>query len=168
MNKPAKDPLPEKVPPKDLSQERFQALMTEYASLRAEAQQEDAHQIQLVTVTFSTLAALVSAAAAFHNKIPNRAALFLSFVALPCLTMFMGILWIDLLYRKTRFGAYTKVLENKINRLLSGQPLSDLPGGVRVMEWEHWIQELEQSGKKPKGVCGKLRAFPNNARYFRG
>lgn len=142
---------------KDLHQETLQALLAEYTCLREEAQHDDTHQIQLVTITFSTLVALVSAAAAFHDIIPLRVVRFLSFVALPCLTMFMGLLWIDLIYRRTRFGAYTKVLENKINHVLSAQPPSSGPAERRVMDWEHWIQRLEDD-----------KGFFNVTRFFRG
>lgn len=150
-------PAPEKATEKDLHQETFQALLTEYSCLREEAQHDDTHQIQLVTVTFSTLITLVSAAAAFHDAIPHRVTLFLSFIALPCLTMFMGLLWIDLIYRRTRFGAYTKVLENKINNVLSGKRPSVSPAEERVLDWEHWIQRLEDD-----------KGFFNVTRFFRG
>ncbi len=150
-------PLPEKITKKDLHQEAFQALMTEYSCLREEAQHDDTHQIQLVTVTFSTLVALVSAAAAFHDVIPHRVILFLSFMALPCLTMFMGLLWIDLIYRRTRFAAYTKMLENKINNLIYTQRPSDGPAARHVVDWEHWIQRSEDG-----------TGFFNVTRFYRG
>jgi len=150
-------PKSEKITQKDLHQEAFQALITEYTCLREEAQHDDTHQIQLVTVTFSTLIALVSAAAAFHDIIPNRVILFMSFMALPCLTMFMGLLWIDLIYRRSRFAAYTKVLENKINNLISGRRPSKDPAAERVVDWEHWIQRLEDG-----------TGFFNVTRFYRG
>lgn len=49
----------EQITEKDLHKERFKALLTEYSCLREEAQHDDTHQIQLVTVTFSTMIALV-------------------------------------------------------------------------------------------------------------
>ena len=56
-------PMPE--PGDPFHQELLQAMLTEYSSLREEAQHDDTHQIQLVTISFSTLVALVSAAAVF-------------------------------------------------------------------------------------------------------
>jgi len=150
-------PAAEKITQKDLHEEAFQALITEYTCLREEAQHDDTHQIQLVTVTFSTLVALVSAAAAFHDVIPHRVTLFLSFMALPCLTMFMGLLWIDLIYRRTRFAAYTKLLENKINNLICMKRPFEGPAAERVVDWEHWIQRMEDG-----------TGFFNVTRFYRG
>ena len=90
---------PDRCAGEDLQKETLQALLTEYSCLREEAQHDDTHQIQLVTITFSTLIAIAGAAAAFFSGLPERVSVFLSFVALPCLAMFMGLLWIDLIYR---------------------------------------------------------------------
>ena len=144
---------PDRCAGEDLQKETLQALLTEYSCLREEAQHDDTHQIQLVTITFSTLIAIAGAAAAFFSGLPERVSVFLSFVALPCLAMFMGLLWIDLIYRRNRFGCYTKLLENKINALL--QPTAQ--ASRKFMEWEHWIQSLEESS----GSLGQ-------ARFFRG
>lgn len=137
----------------DFRQETLQALLTEYSCLREEAQHDDTHQIQLVTIVFSTLAALIGVPAVFDTKIPRDLNLFLFFVVLPCLVMFMGLLWIDLIYRRTRFGCYTKILENKINALLRNNKEDELS----IMEWEHWIQRLEDG-----------TGFFNVTRFFRG
>lgn len=137
-----------KTPP---ASDAFQAMMTEYTSLREEAQHDDTHQIELVTIAFSTLTALIGAAAAFQDIIPPQAALFLSFVVLPCLTMFLGLLWIDLVYRRTRFAAYTRAMENKINLYLN----STGPADQRVVAWEHWLQTL----KPIKGILPAPRFF---------
>ena len=146
-------PAPLPLSENKLHEETFQALLTEYSCLRAEAQHDDTHQIELVTITFSALVALVAAAAAFQKAIPQNVGIFLSFVAFPCLVMFMGLLWIDLIYRRTRFGGYTKKLENKINALLKqNQDSSD-----KIMEWEHWTQDLEDG-----------TGFFHVTRYFRG
>lgn len=67
--------------------------------------------------------------------------------------MFMGLLWIDLIYRRTRFGCYTKILENKINGLLRQN--QDAPD--KILGWEHWIQDLEDG-----------TGFFNVTRFFRG
>ena len=69
-------------------------------------------------ISFSALAALIAAAATFSAAIPENIEIFFFFLALPCLVMFLGLLWIDLIYRRTRFGCYTKCLENKINALV--------------------------------------------------
>lgn len=143
-----KDPLDAQ-----LRQETLQALLAEYSCLRAEAQHDDSHQIQLATITFSTLVAIAGVAAAFPIRSSERAGVFFCFAALPCLAMFMGLLWIDLIYRRTRFGCYTKVLENKIDRLLEPNILAP----QRVMEWEHWIRQIESDS-----------ALLGNTGYFRG
>lgn len=142
---------PDRGAEENLQQEALQALLTEYSCLREEAQHDDTHQIQLVTITFSTLIAIAGAAAAFFNGLPERVSVFLAFVALPCLAMFMGLLWIDLIYRRSRFGCYTKLLENKINALL--QPHVQAPR--KFMEWEHWIRSLEERS----GSLGQTRFF---------
>lgn len=143
-------------PVKELSdhqrKELLQVLLTEYTSLRAEAQHDDTHQIELVMVSFSALVALITAAATFSSRIPQNIEIFFFFIALPCLVMFLGLLWIDLIYRRTRFGGYTKRLENKINALLP-----DGPENWKAMEWEHWIQDLEDG-----------TGFFNTTRFFRG
>lgn len=56
---------PDRCAGEDLQKETLQALLTEYSCLREEAQHDDTHQIQLVTITFSTLIAIAGAAAAF-------------------------------------------------------------------------------------------------------
>lgn len=145
--------MPREITKKDLHQATLQTLLTEYSCLREEAQHDDSHQIQLVTITFSTLAALISAPAIFGSKLSRDLGAFLSFVVLPCLVMFMGLLWIDLIYRRTRFGCYTKILEGKINALLRNNK-EDEPS---IMEWEHWIQRLEDG-----------TGFFNVTRFFRG
>ncbi|EOS65409.1 hypothetical protein [Oscillibacter sp. 1-3] len=148
-----KDPRlpPDRHAERDLPKEALQALLTEYSSLREEAQHDDTHQIQLVTITFSTLAAAAGAAAALFSEVPEKTSVFFAFVVLPCLAMFMGLLWIDLIYRRTRFGCYTRLLEDKINALL--QPNAQPP--QQFMAWEHWLQALEEES----GSFGQTRFF---------
>lgn len=129
----------------------LQAMLTEYSCLREEAQHDDTHQIQLMTITFSTLTGIAGVAAALFSGLSERISIFFSFVVLPCLAMFMGLLWIDLIYRRTRFGCYTKLLENKINALL--QPDARTPEAF--MAWEHWLQDLEAE----YGAFGQTRFF---------
>lgn len=138
--------------PRELYEDTLQALLTEYSCLRTEAQQDDTHQIQLVTISFSALVALAAAAATLSDNIPEKVGLFFFLILLPCLVMFLGLLWIDLIYRRTRFGCYTKRLENKINALLQ-EKTSFQP----IMEWEHWIQDLEDG-----------KGFFRTTRFFRG
>ncbi|MCI8415570.1 MAG: hypothetical protein HFF00_08085 [Ruminiclostridium sp.] len=146
-------PMPE--PGDPFHQELLQAMLTEYSSLREEAQHDDTHQIQLVTISFSTLVALVSAAAVFGKRLSVDMGFFLLVIILPCLVMFMGLLWIDLIYRRTRFGCYTKIMENKLNSLLLCE--KQFLEWKRWIEWEHWIEELEDG-----------TGFLNVTRFFRG
>ena len=132
----------------------LKTLLTEYSCLREEAQHDDTHQIQLVATTFSALVAIIAAAASFQSKIQIRsdAVRFIAFILLPCLIMFLGLLWIDLIYRRTRFGSYTKILESKINALID---VGFCNG--KIMDWEHWIAGLEDD-----------KGFFDVTRFFRG
>lgn len=147
---------PSPAPPAELTEQQhkelLQVLLTEYTTLRAEAQHNETHQIELAMISFSALAALIAAAATFSAAIPENIEIFFFFLALPCLVMFLGLLWIDLIYRRTRFGCYTKCLENKINALVPQGP-----GGWKSIEFEHWIQDLEDG-----------TGFFNTTRFFRG
>lgn len=145
----------------NLHKEKLQALLTEYSCLRAEAQHEDTHQIQLVTLTFTVLGVAVTAAATFGKEfltsLNKEMCLFLFIIVLPFLFMFMGLIWIDLIYRRVRFGIYTIKLENKINRLLQ------VEAGNEAMEWEHWIKRLDNE-RKIDGISN----FFNLTSLFRG
>ena len=128
-------------------------LLTEYSCLREEAQHDDTHQIQLVAITFSALVAIIAAVASLQSKIQiqSNAIRFIVFILLPCLIMFLGLLWIDLIYRRTRFGSYTKILESKINWFVKESCYG------KIMGWEHWIAGLEDG-----------TGFFNTTRFFRG
>ncbi len=145
----------------NLHKERLQALLTEYSCLRAEAQHEDTHQIQLVALTFTMLGVAVTATATcseeFLTLLSKEICLFLFIIVFPFLIMFMGLIWIDLIYRRVRFGVYTIKLENKINRLLR------VEAGNEAMEWEHWIKKLD-NGRKIDGISN----FFNLTGFFRG
>ena len=74
---------PSPAPPAELTEQQhkelLQVLLTEYTSLRAGAQLNDAHQIELAMISFSALAALIAAAATFSAAIPENIEIFFFF-----------------------------------------------------------------------------------------
>ena len=74
---------PSPAPPAELTEQQhkelLQVLLTEYTTLRAEAQHNETHQIELAMISFSALAALIAAAATFPRQSPRISKFSFSF-----------------------------------------------------------------------------------------
>lgn len=126
----------------------LQALLEEYSSLRQEASQLETNMLTLATTALSLLAAIITAAASIRIiDVPEEFIAFFYYSMLPCICMFFGVSWVNLLYRRSRFGQYLKNQENKINYLLEAD----------MIEWEHWISYLDITSKN--SLTGYIHNF---------
>lgn len=129
----------------------LQVLLAEYNSLRDEAKNCDTVQMLVATICMTVIGALFSANIFFKTpETQSRLALlYLFWCLIPWIIMFFGIIWIDQLYRRMRFGAYLYSLEVKINKLFVGEPR---------MNWEHWIVSIEKNDSffKPSHLYGYI------------
>ncbi len=140
-----------------VAQVQLDVLMREYESLRQESTHCDSTQMSLATTVFGFLAAVFALTQLFEKK--QSTADFLFYAVLPCFAMFFGLLWVDQLYRRVRFGTYLRRTENKIRMLLPD--LCSNSVSVPVCEFEHWISALDDHKpflKRPRFAYGCVLA----------
>jgi len=133
-------------------QMQLDTLLREYESLRQEATHCDSTQMSLATSAFGFLTACFTLSGIFA-KSPTDS--FLVYCVLPCLSMFFGLLWIDQLFRRIRFGTYMRRTENKIDLLIPELKSNGTP--VRILEFERWISELDDNlplFRRPRFIYG--------------
>lgn len=106
-----------------------QAMLTEYTALRAEAQMFDSIAIAIATLNFTLLGVIVTLVLK-ESEASVKLMQWTFYFIIPCLSMFFGLLWVDQLFRRARFGAYFSYLEEKINAVTN--EIRDR------MEWERW------------------------------
>lgn len=144
----------EKIETNDSSiiQMQLDALLREYESLRQEATHCDSTQMSLATSAFGFLTACFTLSGIFARSPTDS---FLVYCVLPCFSMFFGLLWIDQLFRRIRFGTYMRRTENKIDLLIPKLESNGTP--VRILEFERWISELDDNLpllRRPRFIYG--------------
>lgn len=113
------------------------ALLAEYAALKAEETASEQSQIQIATSLFSFIAAIIGLNFFFqkNNSIQVETSQYMILGFCPLLIFFFGCLWMYQLYCQMRFGAYLYHLENDINECYTENK--------RRMYFEHWIIKQE-------------------------
>ena len=120
----------------------IETLLTEFTALRTETTYLQQSEASMSTMTFSFIAAILGLNYLLSNGNESDTTHFSQCIILvlcPILLMFFGCLWMDLLFRRIRYGAYLYLLEADINRLVDSDE--------QKIYFEHWIigRELGRS-----------------------
>lgn len=122
-------------------------LLAEFEALRAESSSLSQSESSLITTTFSFIAAIIGlnfffgadaqgGYASATIQISEESSQCMVLCICPLLVMFFGCMWMNILYRRIRFGAYLYLIETDINKYVSQNSLK--------IYWEHWIIGIEQ------------------------
>lgn len=112
----------------------IESLLAEYTALRTETTYLQQSEVTLSTVTFSFIVAVLglnyflSNSSGLDTAHSSRCILL---ALCPMLLMFFGCMWMNLLFRWARYGAYLYLLEADINRLVGCEE--------QKISFEHWI-----------------------------
>ncbi len=142
------------------TQKEIDILLSEFAVLRAESSSLAHSEDSLITTTFSFIAAIIGLNFFFGEgaqenllnttiQISEDSSKCMILCVCPLLVMFFGCMWMNILYRRIRFGAYLYLIEMDINKYVSQNSLK--------VYWEHWIIGIE---------CG--RGFFRKTSHFYG
>lgn len=136
---------PQDDPPQH-SQEVLQAMLAEYSELRQEIRNAQSKQTGMISLYVTILAAIFAAAAQIYTSVIGTvsalspqviAAVFIGI--LPLATEFMGVIYLDQVYRQVKLGVYVHIIEQRINKTF--------PNGKELtMNWESWAQDIEDEG----------------------
>lgn len=125
--------------------------LTEYKELRGELREVIARQNSVLLSSIAQFATLVGIGVAI---ISSEKALDLKMwignlfcVVIPCITLLLGIIWIDLAYRQIRTAAYIYKMENQINKLIHVDCCQ--AEDRKALFWEHYVdKKLGENGNK--------------------
>lgn len=112
------------------------AMINEYNTMRKESLNKLQFQVTLITFYITSMATIISIFIKHsdtEDDFMNRASIF-SFV-IPCVTIYVAIIWLDQVYRQKKIAYFTYNLENKINRFI----LDNSGVATTAIYWEHWI-----------------------------
>lgn len=112
------------------------AMINEYNTMRKESLNKLQFQVTLITFYITSMATILSIfikQSETEDNYLNRASIF-SFV-IPCVTIYVAIIWLDQVYRQKKIAYFTYNLENKINRFI----LDNSGVATTAIYWEHWI-----------------------------
>ena len=119
----------------------LEILLTEFTAIRTESTYLQQSEASMTTVTFSFIAAILSLNFFFGNDSNNLSTSdhipqCIILILCPLLIMFFGCMWMDLLYRRIRYGAYLYLVESDINNYIKTKELN--------IYFEHWIVEQQK------------------------
>lgn len=120
--------------------------LVEYKELRTELREVIARQNSVLLSSiaqFATLMGLILGLLSADTPLNEEtfAGTILCFL-IPCITMILGIIWLDLAYRQINIGSYVYQIEKQAIEMLhlgSGENLAR-----KVLFWEHHINNLEK------------------------
>ena len=112
------------------------AMINEYNTMRKESLNKLQFQVTLITFYITSMATILSIfikKSESENDFMNRENIFC--LVIPCVTIYVAIIWLDQVYRQKKIAYFTYILENKINRFIADN------SGVTTtaIYWEHWI-----------------------------
>ena len=129
-----------------LSNDALTAMLTEYSELRQEIRNAQSKQTGMISLYVTILAAIFAAAAQIYTSVIGTvsamspqviAAVFIGI--LPLATEFMGVIYLDQVYRQVKLGVYVHIIEQRVNKTF--------PNGKELtMNWESWAQDIEDEG----------------------
>ena len=122
-------------------------VMTEYKELRQEVRNSFQIQNSLIALDASISGILIGLGMSIflngnYGEKYYYAISFLFCAIMPAVSMFLGIIWLDQVYRQVKLGAYIRNLENIVNRNVNAQN----DDNINVLNWEHWVAQ-ENQGK---------------------
>lgn len=112
----------------------IETLLAEFTALRTETTYLQQSESSMSAMTFSFIAAILGLNYFLSNSNASdttHSSKCIILVLCPILLMFFGCLWMDLLFRRIRYGAYLYLLEVDINRLVGSDE--------QKIYFEHWI-----------------------------
>ena len=119
----------------------MEALLAEFTALRAESSALAQSEDSLATTIFSFIAAVIGLNFLFSGQ--EQANIHSSQVMVlglcPLIIMFFGCMWMNILYRRIRYGVYLYLLEVDINKCIVGKK--------KKIYWEHWLIAIESDRK---------------------
>jgi hypothetical protein len=132
--------------------QKINVLLTEYTEIRAEMKLNIQQQTTLLATAMTTVGITVGFAIALLDKNiilnPNihLAIKFLLFVVIPGISTFFAVLWLDQVFRQLRVAAYTRNIEQHLQRVL----LSDTNRVFFPKGYETFLDDLAE--KNPLNV----------------
>lgn len=112
------------------------AMINEYNTMRKESLNKLQFQVTLITFYITSMATILSIfikQSDTEDDFMNRANIFCFII--PCVTIYVAIVWLDQVYRQKKIAYFTYILENKINRFI----LDNSGVTTTAICWEHWI-----------------------------
>ncbi|MBE6733064.1 MAG: hypothetical protein E7561_03615 [Ruminococcaceae bacterium] len=119
--------------------------ITEYKELRTELREVMSRQssVLLSTITqFVALGSLGTAVLSVSEEIIKNSKLWvggLFYFVIPCLTILLGIIWMDLAYRQVSIASYIYLIEEQIIDIIHNEDSDYL--NRKVLYWEHFIDK---------------------------
>lgn len=137
----------------------FQALMAEYSELRQELRSMLQHQFTIISIAVSILGVLFVLGLNIYSSEFFKVDMFpvicfIFHIIVPGASSFLGIMWLDTVYRQVELGTYTALLGERVRTLLSNPEL---------MNWEQWLQS--QTQKKVDGKIQKKSLLEKSTYY---
>jgi len=128
----------------DASHKIIDIMLLEYTKLREEASSIMSSQFTILSLLASALGVLVGIGFNLFYEISktemnrgNDLIGIIFMILIPGISVFLGILWLDRVYRQMQVRSYVHAREKEINELLSA-------GEVKALHWENWLaRELE-------------------------
>lgn len=122
---------------KDEKKVQIDILLTEYEMIRQESIVAQKHQIILVSIYISAIGFfLANILNSFFNTPSDSVLVLILVYFIPIISLFIGTIWLDQVYRQFLYGVYIYGIEKKISEILDME-LS--------LNWETWLHEKRAS-----------------------
>lgn len=119
---------------------QLNAVLKEYEELRTELRIAFQHQNTMIALIASTLGVLFTVSLNIYisdsfeeTHYPLLLALYGAII--PGVIAFLGILWLDQIYRQVKLGTYVSTIERKVNKALGMEGSAE----KAAMYWEQWV-----------------------------
>lgn len=114
------------------------AMINQYNIMRKEELSKLQFHITLITFYITSMATILSIfvkRSKTNDDFINIVSIFCFII--PCVTIYVAIIWLDQVYRAKKIASFTYILENIINKFIS----ENSEVGINPVCWEHWISK---------------------------